>query len=90
MPRERVERLPRGTILGELQMGVDHVIVGVVRIERGIARARSAEARFASIEFPPVPSRVKMCDGMCRACGASGAIFAYCFAASTPCFAIAG
>ena len=35
-----------------------------------------AEARFDSIDSFHIPRRVKMCDGMCSAWGAEGAIFA--------------
>ena len=30
------------------------------------------------------PSLVKMCDGMCKACGAEGAMFEYAFATAKP------
>ena len=37
-------------------------------------RPASAEARFEAIESCQSPSRVKMCEGMWRAWGESGAI----------------
>jgi len=37
-------------------------------------RSLSAEARLDSIDSFQAPTRVKMCEGMCSACGASGAI----------------
>ena len=35
-----------------------------------------ADAMFVSIESCQYPTRVNVCDGMCSACGADGAIFA--------------
>jgi hypothetical protein len=43
-----------------------------------------ADAVFEAMESSHSPSRVKMCDGMCSACGESGAIFAYARAALRP------
>ena len=42
------------------------------------------EAVFEAMESSHSPSRVKICDGMCNACGASGAILAYARAAWRP------
>ena len=41
-------------------------------------------ARFDAIESSQYPRRVKICEGMCSACGADGAIFAYSRAAVSP------
>ena len=38
--------------------------------------AEATDARLESIDSCHKPSRVKMCEGMCSACGESGAIFA--------------
>ena len=38
--------------------------------------AASAERRLVAAESAQAPTRVKMCEGMCSACGASGAILA--------------
>ena len=35
-----------------------------------------ADVMFESIDSFHIPRRVKMCDGMCCACGAEGAILA--------------
>ena len=37
-------------------------------------RAAFAEARLDSMDSSQAPTRVKMCEGMCSACGADGAM----------------
>jgi hypothetical protein len=54
------------------------------------ASAACAEARFESIDSFHMPSRVKMCEGMCRACEEEGAIFAYARAAGSASSASSG
>ena len=46
--------------------------------------AARADAILDEIESFQAPTRVKMCEGMCCACGAAGAMPAYRFAASIP------
>src|ERR1039458_1971924 len=41
------------------------------------SRAAAAEARLDAMASCHSPSRMKMCDGMCWACGTLGAILAY-------------
>ena len=69
----------------DLQVRVFEVVESVHRVEEARRRgglratwrlAASAEAMFESIDSCQSPSRVKMCEGMCRACGEEGAILA--------------
>jgi hypothetical protein len=48
------------------------------------------EAVFATIESDHAPTRVKMCERMCCACEAAGAIWLQRRAAGTPCAASGG
>ena len=52
------------------------VLVAAVQMSRWTSISPHERARFDSIDCCHSPSRVKMCDGMCNACGTSGAILA--------------
>ena len=65
-------------VLAGLQIGVGHVIHRVQLFgDAAVAPARPQPTRCCvSIESCQAPTRVNVCDGMCSACGADGAIFA--------------
>ena len=88
--RASSERFRRAILRG-LQIRV-HLVVGGVQLLAGhprLLRVR-ADSMFVSIDSCQRPTRVKVCDGMCRACGADGAMSAYRFAASSARDASAG
>ena len=84
--RQTSSRLPRcelagaidnglgGLVLRDLQEGIGLVVEGVQLLAAPLVfRAASADRRFVSIDSCQEPTRVKVCDGMCRACGIAGA-----------------
>ena len=89
----RGHRRVRGRVHPSLEVAVDGVVQGVqlFRGAAGQARGpgivhprRGTTASWRRRSRPRDPSRTKMCDGMCWACGAAGAILAYRRAAGRP------
>jgi hypothetical protein len=65
-------------------------MIEVSKYELLLVSGAASEANEVEAAEAPAPTRVKMCEGMCSACGASGAMPAYLRAAGSPCCAIGG
>ena len=60
-----------------VEVSVDHVVHGVQPAGGFLfAMAASTERRLVATEACHAPTRVKICGGMCSACGAEGAMSA--------------